>query len=157
MTSNGTTQPSLFIPGLRGLYDRLSRLSWPMVRVVTGLWMVPHGAQKLFGLWGGGGIDGTAGFFAKIGLEPAVPLAVLTGGTEFFGGILLVLGLFTRPAAAATFILMLVATVSVHLGNGFFASNGGFEYASMWAVLALAILLKGAGGLSLDARIGREF
>jgi len=158
MSTNDTTaRPGLFIPGLRALYEPLSRLSWPMVRIVTGLWMVPHGAQKLFGIWGGGGLSGTAGFFAKIGLEPALPLALLAGGTEFFGGLLLALGLFTRPAAAAAFILMIVATTSVHLANGFFLSNGGYEYALMWAVLALAVLFKGAGGFSLDARIGKEF
>ncbi len=157
MNNDTVLQPRLFLPGLNRLYAALAPLSWPMVRVVTGLWMVPHGAQKLFGVWGGGGIGGTAGFFAKIGLEPAVPLALLAGGTEFFGGLLLALGLFTRPAAAATFILMLVATASVHLANGFFLSNGGFEYALMWAVLALAIVFKGAGPLSLDAKIGREF
>lgn len=156
MTSETQTRPALFFPALDGVYTGLSRLSWPLVRAVTGLWMVPHGAQKLFGWWGGS-IDGTAGFFAKIGIEPALPLAYLVGGIEFFGGLLLLIGLWTRPAAAAAFVLMLVAAFKVHLGNGFFWGNGGYEYPLMWALLALAILFRGAGPCSVDARIGREF
>ncbi len=155
MTTDIQARPALFIPALEGIYASLSRLSWPLVRAVTGLWMVPHGAQKLFGWWGGN-IDGTAGFFAKIGLEPALPLAYLVGGIEFFGGLLLLIGLWTRPVAAATFVLMLVAAFKVHLANGFFWSNGGYEYPLMWALLALAIAFRGAGRCSVDARIGRE-
>ncbi len=143
----------LYLPFMEGLYSNLSWLAYPLIRVVTGLWLVPHGAQKLFG----GNIEGVAGFFAKIGLEPALPLAYLAGGVEFFGGILLTIGLFTRPAAAGAFILLLVAAVQVHLANGFFMTNGGYEYTAMWALFALAVFLRGGGELSVDRKIGREF
>ncbi len=156
MSRPATPTPDLYIPALSGLYRRASCAAWPLVRVVTGLWMMPHGAQKLFG-WFGGNIDGVAGFFAKIGLTPALPLAYAAGAAEFFGGLFLVVGLWTRPAAAATAVLMLVAAFKVHLANGFFWTQGGYEYPLMWAALAFAIALRGAGPLSLDARIGREF
>jgi putative oxidoreductase len=149
-------KPALYIPALGGLYDKIRCLAWPLVRIVTGLFMMPHGAQKLFG-WFGGSPEGVAGFFAKIGLEPAMPLVIATGVVEFFGGLLLVLGLFTRPAAVAAAVLMLVAVAKVHLGNGFFWSANGYEYPLMWAVLAIAIACKGGGTLSLDRKIGREF
>ena len=153
---SGDHKPALYIPALGGLYDNLRPLAWPLVRIVTGLFMLPHGAQKLFG-WFGGNPEAMAGFFAKIGLEPAMPLVIVTGLVEVFGGLLLVLGLFTRPAAVATAILMLVAVVKVHLANGFFWSSNGFEYPLMWAVLAIAIACKGGGNLSLDRKVGREF
>ncbi len=156
MSHPASPAPSLYIPALAGLYRGASCAAWPLVRVVTGLWMMPHGAQKLFG-WFGGNIEGVAGFFAKIGLTPALPLAYATGAVEFFGGLLLVLGLWTRPAAAAAAVLMLIAALKVHLANGFFWTEGGYEYPLMWAALALAVALRGAGPLSLDARIGREF
>ena len=156
MTTDTLPKTKLYVPALGGLYEAGARLAWPLVRAVTGLWMVPHGAQKLFGLWGGN-IEGTAGFFAKIGLLPALPLAYLVGAVEFFGGLFLVIGLWTRPTAAATFILMLIAAFKVHFANGFFWGAGGYEYPLMWAMLALAVFFKGAGTHSLDSRIGREF
>jgi putative oxidoreductase len=79
------------------------------------------------------------------------------GITEFFGGLCLVLGFLTRPAAAAATILLTVAAVKVHLPNGFFWSNGGWEYPVLWALMALAVFFRGGGEFSLDARIGREF
>ncbi len=153
MNTDQAQPPRYYLPFMEGLYGRLSWLAYPLIRVVTGLWLVPHGAQKLFG----GNIEGVAGFFSKIGLEPALPLAYLVGGVEFFGGLLLALGLFTRPAAAAAFILLLVAAVQVHLANGFFMANGGYEYTLMWAFLAFAVFLRGGGELSVDGKIGREF
>lgn len=154
-----TTQPSstrYYVPAVAGLYEGLSGLVYPLVRVVTGLWAMPHGASKLFG-WFGGNIEGTAGLFAKLGLEPALPLAYLVGCTEFFGGLLLVLGLWTRPAAAALGILMAVAVFKVHMVNGFFWTKAGYEYPLMWMFLCLAIFIQGGARLSLDRKIGREF
>lgn len=156
MSNAPSPAPALYFPALAGLYRATSCAAWPLVRVVVGLWMMPHGAQKLFG-WFGGNIEAVAGFFAKIGLTPALPLAYATGAVEFFGGLLLVLGLWTRPAAAAAAVLMLIAAFKVHLANGFFWTQGGYEYPLMWAALAFAIAMRGAGPLSLDARIGREF
>lgn len=146
----------LIIPALHPLYRNLSKLSYPMIRFCTGLFLMPHGAQKLFG-WFGGNIDGTAEFFTKIGLEPALPLAYLVGSTEFFGGLFLAVGLLTRPAAVGIAILMAVATFQVHMANGFFWSNGGYEYPMLWGLIALALAFRGGGELSLDRAIGREF
>ncbi len=156
MDDDRTPSSNLYVPAMAGLYDGLSGLAYPFIRVVTGLWAMPHGAQKLFG-WFGGTIENTIAFFTKVGIEPALPLAYLTGITEFFGGLLLVLGLWTRPAAVALFILMLVAVFKVHMINGFFWYLSGYEYPLMWACLCIAIFIRGGGRLSLDARIGREF
>ena len=76
---------------------------------------------------------------------------------EFFGGLFLAIGLLTRPVAAAIAALMAVAAIQVHLGNGFFWANGGYEYPLMWGLIAIAFALRGGGAQSVDARIGREF
>ncbi|MCE2509769.1 MAG: DoxX family protein [Alphaproteobacteria bacterium] len=148
---------NLFIPALGGIYEKLACLSYPLIRITAGLFLIPHGATKLFG-WFGGDPARTAEFFSKIGLEPAGPLVTATGIVEFFGGICLVLGLLTRPAAAAIFVLLIVAVERVHLAKGFFIYNGGYEHALMWAFIVLAILFRGAGAFSIDRSvIGKEF
>lgn len=150
--------PRRLIPVMGAVYDGLTPLVYPLVRVTAGLLLIPHGAQKLFGMFGGKGLAGTAqGFEQGLGLEPGLLFAVLAGVTEFFGGLLLVLGLLTRPAAAAVFCVMAYAVFVVHMPNGFFWSNGGYEYPLMWGLLAIAILIRGGGPLSLDRAIGREF
>ncbi|MDH3670863.1 MAG: DoxX family protein [Gammaproteobacteria bacterium] len=146
----------LIIPAVGGLYEAGSGLWYPWIRFFSGLFLVPHGAQKLFG-WFGGNIDGTAGFFAKIGLEPALPLAYLVGATEFFGGLFVAIGLLTRPAAVAAAVLLLVAAFYVHLGNGYFWNKGGYEYPLLWAILMIGIFFRGGGELSVDQAIGKEF
>ena len=152
-----TTHPRPVVPALGPLYAKLSRLSYPLIRATTGLMLMPHGAQKLFGWFGGYGLEGTGGFFAQnMGLEPGLFWAALVGGVEFFGGLLLVLGLLTRPVALGVAIIMAVA-VAVHLPNGFFWNAGGYEYPLFWGVVALAIAFKGGAGLSLDRALGREF
>lgn len=148
-------EPTPYIPALARLYRPLQCLAWPLVRVATGAMLVPHGAQKLFGLWGGDMAKTIAGF-AKLGMEPAAVLAWYIGSLEFFGGLLLVLGLFTRPVAVLVAGFMAVAVVQVHWPNGFFWTKAGFEYPLMWMLLALAIAIRGAGPLSLDRKIGRE-
>ncbi len=154
--TNGSASTKLIIPALGPLYGSLSKLSYPMIRFFTGLILMPHGAQKLFG-WFGGDIQGTAGFFTKIGLEPALPLAYLVGGTEFFGGLLLAVGFLTRPAAVGIAILTAVAWFKVHLVNGFFWNAGGYEYPMFWCFVAVALAFRGGGELSVDRAIGREF
>ena len=153
------TPPSadrLFIPALGPLNESIAGLAWPIVRVVTGLWAMPHGAQKLFAMFGGNP-EGLAKYFSQIGLEPAAALVVLVGLVEFAGGFLLVIGWLTRPAAAAMAITMAVAAFLVHLGPGFFWSDGGYEYPLMWAMMALAVFCHGGGRFSLDRAIGKEF
>ena len=143
------------IPTLRPLTDALSPLGEPLVRATAGLLLMPHGAQKLFGWFGGYGVEATGQFFAaKLGLPPV--LALVAGLIEFFGGLALAAGLATRVSAALVFGLMFVATVQVHLGNGFFWTSGGFEYPLMWGLVALSFVIRGGGRFSLDAVIGRE-
>ncbi len=155
MTTTTVARP--IIPALAPLYESLSGLSYPLIRVAAGLILVPHGAQKLFGWFGGYGLEGTAGFFSgQLGLEPGMFFAVLVGSTEFFGGLMLALGLLTRPVAITIAIVMAVA-ISVHVPDGFFWTNGGYEYPLMWGLIALAIALKGGGEYSLDRKIGHEF
>ncbi len=156
MNERGTTT-RLFVPALGGFYGAVSGLGYPLIRCFTGLILMPHGAQKLFGWFGGRGIEGTAAGLAKMGLEPALPLAYVLGSTEFFGGLLVAIGLLTRPAAIGIVTIMAVAISEVHLKNGFFWGSGGFEYPLLWGIVALAIVFCGGGALSVDRKIGREF
>ena len=151
------SQPRLIVPGLAGLYAAGSCIAWPLVRVVCGLFLMPHGAQKLFGWFGGYGLNATGEFFAKLGLQPGYTMALLAGLVELVGGGLLVLGLFTRPAALGVVIMMAVVVFAVHLPLGFFWQDGGFEYPLMWGLIALAIFFRGGGRLSLDHLIRHEF
>lgn len=147
--------PRRLIPALSPLYDGLAGYAYPLIRIATGLWLMPHGAQKLFGMFGGNAAA-TAQFFGKVGLPDAILLVYWVGAVEFFGGLLLVLGLFTRAAAVMVFVLMIVAVFKVHLANGFFWTKLGYEYPLLWGVLAIAIAIRGGGQASLDRRIGVE-
>lgn len=134
-----------------------SSLAALILRVGLGLALIPHGAQKLFGWFGGYGLEGTGQWMDSIGLQPGMLMAALAGSAEFFGGLALVLGLLTRPAAALTAFTMLVAIFSVHIGNGFFMSNNGYEYGFVLLVASLSLLVSGGGKFSLDRRIAGSF
>lgn len=140
----------LVFPAMGTVYEKLAPLSWPLVRFAAGAMLVPHGAAKLFG-----GMEGTIGFFSQMGFEPAALLAWYVALLEFVGGILLAAGFLTRLVAVQVAAFMAVA-VMVHAGNGFAWTQGGYEYPLMWGVIALAILFRGAGGISVDAKLGRE-
>jgi putative oxidoreductase len=156
--TTGTASTRLIVPALQPLYDSLSGLSYPMIRFFTGLILVPHGAQKLFGWFGGHGLEGTGGFFAQnLGLEPGIFWAALVGAAEFFGGLFLAVGFLTRPSAVAVAVVMAYAAFIVHLPSGFFWNKGGYEYPLLWGLVALAIAFRGGGELSVDRKIGREF
>jgi putative oxidoreductase len=156
-TPQDSTPPRRIIAPLGAIYDRLSPLAEPLLRVTTGLLLVPHGAQKLFGAFGGYGIEGTAGYFTSISLNPGLFWAWYIGILEFFGGILLALGLFTRPVAALITGFMAGAVLIAHGPNGFFNLNGGFEFPLLWGVATLYFTLRGGGRYALDHKIGREF
>jgi len=143
------------IPGVGALERALSPFAEPMVRVAAGLMLLPHGAQKLFGWFGGYGVDATGQFFAaKLGLPAS--FALLAGLIEVFGGLALAVGFLTRAAAALVFALMAVAIIWVHLPIGYFWMTGGLEYPLMWGLVALAFVFRGGGAYSVDALIGRE-
>lgn len=126
-----------------------------ILRVIAGLTFAAHGSQKLFGWFGGYGLAGVGQWMESIGLAPGYLMALLAGSAEFFGGLALVIGLLARPAAAVLAVTMLVAIASVHMANGFFMSNNGYEYALALLAISLAVILEGAGKLSLDKRLAQ--
>ncbi len=126
-----------------------------ILRVIVGIAFIAHGSQKLFGAFGGYGLEGTAQYMESLGLTPGYLMALLSGSAEFFGGLGLLLGLLARPAAALVTVLLLVAIFTVHIGNGFFMANNGYEYALALLGGALAVLIEGAGRLSPDRVITR--
>jgi putative oxidoreductase len=127
-----------------------------ILRVPVGLILAAHGAQKLFGWFGGNGLAGTAGWLSSMGMEPGLLMAILAGGAEFFGGLALVLGLLTRPAALIAAFTMLVAIFSVHISNGLFAADGGYEYALTLMVALLALTVQGGGAISMDKALSEK-
>lgn len=127
-----------------------------LLRVPVGITFAMHGAQKLFGWFGGYGLQGTAEFMGTLGVGPGMLLALLAGCAEFFGGLALVLGLLVRPAAAALAFTMLVAWLTVHAGNGFFLASNGFEYAFVLLATSLALCVGGGGRLSADGALAGD-
>jgi len=127
-----------------------------VLRIVVGLLFVGHGAQKLFGIWGGGGLEGTADMFDSIGLQPASLHARVAAVSEFGGGALLVLGLLTPVAAAALIAVMTAAVLSVHGPNGIWNTNKGYEYNLVLAAAVFALAGAGAGSWSLDSAFNLE-
>jgi putative oxidoreductase len=125
-----------------------------VLRVVVGLLFVGHGAQKLFGVFGGHGIAGTAGFFESIGLRPGRIHAPAAGAAEFVGGALIALGLLTPLGAALIIAVMVAAVATVHLPNGIWATGNGYELNLVYGAVAFALAGVGAGEISIDNVIG---
>ncbi|MFJ7883463.1 DoxX family protein [Pseudomonas sp. NPDC096917] len=124
-----------------------------VLRIFVGIVFAAHGSQKLFGWFGGGGLAGTAQWMESIGLAPGTLMALLSGGTEFFGGLALIVGLLARPAALGLSFTLLVAIFSVHIHNGLFMANNGYEFALALLGGTVAVLFEGAGKLSIDRAI----
>ncbi|RON53496.1 DoxX family protein [Pseudomonas frederiksbergensis] len=124
-----------------------------VLRIVVGIIFAAHGSQKLFGMFGGYGIAGTAQYMESLGLTPGHLMAILAGGTEFFAGLALIIGLLVRPAALGLAFLSLVAIFTVHLPNGLFMANNGYEFALALLGGSIAVLIEGAGKLSADRAI----
>ncbi len=144
----------LIVPGLAGLYRQLAPLGYAFARVVYGLLLLPSGFDKVFQ----GGVHRiAAGNILKIGFEPPLVWAWAVGSLEFFGAILLVLGLFTRPVAFALAIQMAVITFMIQLPNGYFWTSRGCEFALLLTLVCVAFIAGGGGRYSLDRIIGREF
>lgn len=147
-------EPRLFFPRLEPVYQRLSGLAYPLIRVAAGAILVPHGWRKLS--------DPTAlkslvEMLHKVGLEPAGALAWSVGSLEFFGGLLLMVGLLTRPVALLIAAEMAVITFKVLWPNGFFVGARGYEHNLLWGLLACAIACRGGGRWSIDRLLGKEF
>jgi putative oxidoreductase len=124
-----------------------------LLRVVIGGTMFSHGAQKLFGWFGGPGLRGTAGFFESMGWRMPLVMAFLAGLAET-GGVAFALGFVTPLAALGIAVVMLNAIVVVHWKNGFFNSNGGLEFPLTLATVAVAVAATGPGRFSIDRVIG---
>ena len=130
-----------------------------VLRLALAAVFIAHGGQKLFGLWGGAGLDGTAAFLAGIGLQPAYPLAVATGAIEFFGGLMLLFGAYTLIASLVLVLDMLVAIWKLHFASGFFLNwnlvpgqGHGYEFNLTLIAALVCLMLAGPGAFSIDGR-----
>ncbi len=125
-----------------------------IVRLMVGLALTAHGAQKGFGWFGGHGLKASAGFFESMGFRPGIMFAVLASYGEILGGVLTASGLFGPVGPAIVILVMIVAAGSVHYRNGFFSQNKGYEINVIYIAAALALAIVGPGTLSLDAALG---
>ncbi|MFE3030965.1 DoxX family protein [Streptomyces canus] len=133
-------------------YDR-SDLGLLLLRLGTGGVLAAHGAQKLLGWFGGGGLEGTGQFMESVGYAPGKASATAAGLAEAGGGTLLALGLAT-PAAGAAAAGAMAGAAAVHAPNGFFNAGGGYEYAASLGLTAAGLAVTGPGRLSLDHALG---
>lgn len=157
MTTQTISRGPFGLPTLEAILGGYNDLGNTLARVVAGLFLVPHGAQKLFGWFGGYGLEATGQFFAsQLGFSNGYLAALGAGSVEFFAGLALALGLFTRSAAIAITVMLLVAS-QFHFGAGYFWTDGGWEYPILWAALAFSFALKGGGRFSLDQKFGIRY
>ncbi|WP_226684776.1 DoxX family protein [Shewanella indica] len=126
------------------------------LRLPIGITFMAHGAQKLFGWFGGYGLEGTGQWMTSIGLTPGYLMALMAGSSEFFGGLLLITGLLIRPTSAVLAFTMLMAIVTVHLDNGLFMSNNGYEFGLALLAATVSLAISGAGKLSVDNMIASK-
>jgi putative oxidoreductase len=132
----------------------LMALGLLILRLVVGLTMAGHGAQKLFGWWGGSGMTGWTQSVQKLRIRPAQPWAWIAALSEFGGGLLLALGLLSPLGSLAITGAMLVAIATVHLPRGFWVSKGGFEFNLTLIAAAVTLALTGPAAYSLDSAFG---
>ena len=142
-------------PLIKSVLSTRAGFGLSVLRIFVGIIFAAHGSQKLFGWFGGGGLAGTAQWMESIGLTPGTLMALLSGGTEFFAGLALIVGLLARPAALGLSFTLLVAIFSVHIHNGLFMANNGYEFALALLGGTVAVLLEGAGKLSIDGAIAK--
>jgi len=138
---------------IANIFTSNNSVSSLVLRVPVGIILTAHGAQKLFAWFGGYGLEGTGQWMESIGLAPGFLMALLAGSAEFFGGLALILGALTRPAALVSAFTMLVAIFSVHASNGLFMSNNGYEFALALLAATAALTIQGGGKFSVDGLI----
>ena len=149
MTEPATSRPRLIIPVLGGLYSALHESAETLLRVAAGALLATHGYGKILDPFG------MTSMVEHLGFYPGVFWSPLLAVTEFFGGILIAIGLFTRPAAFAAMIVLAV-TVYFHgivQGEGL----GGAEKSILWAAIFLFFAIRGSNAQSVDAKIGKQF
>ena len=125
-------------------------------RLVFGVMMMGHGAQKLLGWFGGHGLNGTAGFFESLGFRPGRVFVATAALTELTSGLLVALGLLGPVGPALMLPVMIVAAVTVHWKNGVFAASNGIEVPLLYSAAAVTLALTGPGLISLDALLGLQ-
>jgi putative oxidoreductase len=133
---------------------KLGRL---LLRLTIGAFFIGHGTQKLFGWFGGHGLDGTGQFFEGLGLRPGRANALAAGAAEAGGGALIAAGLALPVGATAITATMLTAINRVHFKNGPWVTNGGYEYNAVLIAAVIALTEVGPGPVSLDAALGHEW
>lgn len=138
---------------LQHIFTSNNSVSSLVLRIPVGIILSAHGAQKLFAWFGGYGLEGTGQWMESIGLAPGFLMALLAGSAEFFGGIALIIGLLTRPAALVSAFTMVIAIFSVHAANGLFMSNNGYEFALALLAATAALVIQGGGKYSIDSLI----
>ncbi len=138
---------------LRDLFVTEKKIQPLILRVSIGMMFMAHGSQKLFGAFGGHGIQGFASFLSGLGLPFPTFQAYLAACSEFFGGFLLIIGLATRFATVPLMVTMLVAIFKVHWSKGFFGQDGGFEYPLVLLIILCSLAVVGGGRFSVDRRL----
>lgn len=149
MTELASNRPRLFIPSLGSLYAALGDSAETILRVAAGLLLATHGYGKILNPFGASGMVESLGFY------PGALWSPLLAATEFFGGILIAIGLFTRPAA---FAAMIVLAVTVYF-HGIVQAEGlmGAEKSILWTLIMFYFVIRGANAHSVDAKLGRQF
>jgi putative oxidoreductase len=148
---SGSADPRPIIPALGRHYAFTSDLAYLIVRLTIGLMLLPHGWIKVTG-----NIPGIAAYFGRLGLEPAWLFTYVALFNETIGGILIAIGLFTRPATALLVIEFVILLVVVHTPRGYGMAVNGIEFPLMWMMMLIVVLLRGGGPWSLDRKIGKE-
>jgi len=151
MNGRAGSDPKPVIPSLGRYYGLTSDIAYLIVRVTVGLMLLPHGWTKVVT-----GITGVSGYFARLHLEPAWLFTIVSMFNETIGGVLIAIGLFTRPIAALIVIEFVILLFWVHIPRGYGQSVVGAEFPLMWLLMLIAVMLRGGGPYSLDRKIGRE-
>ena len=141
----------LYIPAFSGIYQSLSPYMEPLLRVVAGLLLIPHGLPKA-GLIGGSGVAGAAQFLEKVGYYPGMFWAFVLIVLELVGGVLFAVGLFTR-LIALLLVIEFINILYVQYPRGWSA----MEFPLLWLIVFLYFMIRGGGKLSVDSKLGREF
>jgi putative oxidoreductase len=152
MAGQASSDPKAIFPALGRHYAFTSDLAYLFVRVTVGLMIFWHGWVKVTVM----SHAGLVGYFGKLGLEPAGLWAYLVPLNETVGALLIVVGLFTRPAAVIMIIEFIVLILVVHVPRGYGMAVNGVEFPLMWILMLVAIALRGGGPFSIDRKIGKE-
>ena len=150
MSDDVHAEPKLWFPGLNSFYEAVIPLAWPLVRIAVGWNLTVHGWGKVTR-----GAGPYMKAFTDLGFEPATLWIYSALFVEFFGGIAIILGLFTRFFAAAAAIELAIITL-IYWHTGFAWTRRGYEYTLMWGLICFAIALRGGGPYSLDRKIGSQ-